>query len=133
MRPRDKTPSILGLIVIVSVLLALTILLTGCGKEARSEGNKPSNGCSVMATNDGALISCADGSEALVSNGKDGVAGPRGAGCSAESLYNGVRITCGDGSVVEIYNGQDGTDGTTYCYKQTNKKFVRIECPGKEE
>lgn len=89
----------------------------------------PAEPCTVEQTNDGAIITCPDGSEAVIVNGEDGEDGEQGeqgeqgepgtagqdgadgANCTVEYVPGGADVTCPDGTTVTITNGQDGADG----------------------
>lgn len=104
-------------------LVPLVLFAAACGQNDRVfqtrtvvEVAKP---CTVDQLQDGASISCPDGTSAVVSNGQQGAPGPAGlpgtAGldgrdCKVEDTENGAIITCATGSVV-INDGQDGVDG----------------------
>lgn len=85
--------------------------------------------CSVKEIPEGAAISCADGTIAVIANGQDGQVGPKGeqgtqgavgpvgaAGvngdsCSIVEQTNGSVIECTDGTTTVLVNGQNGQDG----------------------
>gem|GEM_PF-6085266 len=70
--------------------------------------------CTVVETEAGALITCTDGTQALVANGQDGnpgANGQNGTSCTVEDTVDGARITCTDGSQALIADGQNGDPG----------------------
>jgi len=56
------------------ILIFLALCLVGCGPAKK----RPSVNCTVENTFDGALITCPDGSSALITSGLDGKDGERG-------------------------------------------------------
>ena len=93
---------------------------------------KDAEPCTVQQHEDGATITCPDGTIAEIyhgqpgQNGIDGQDGQNGADgqdgvdgqdgqdaepCTVEAHVDGATITCPDGTTVEIYHGQDGQSG----------------------
>jgi hypothetical protein len=67
-------------------------------------------GCTVEDVEDGAQITCDDGTSVTVRDGQDGA--PGGGGCSVTDSPDGsATITCDDGTSATIPPGQDGQDG----------------------
>lgn len=84
--------------------------------EPGDEGSVGTAGSSCSATPvvGGVLISCTNGTNAVVLNGHsgtDGQAGVAGTSCSASATGTGVHISCGDGTSAEITNGNNGAIG----------------------
>lgn len=105
-------------------LLLSLLMFFGCSDRYSStlgpDGNPGKNGssCSVSKTDNGAFISCADGTSQLVTDGSNGVNGTNGlnglpgGNCSVSQQPQGALITCPDNSAVLVTNGTDGTNGT---------------------
>lgn len=110
-------------------ILGVILLLIGCGtyhpnnKYQKRKVIKKANsttGCSVDQLASGAVVTCPDGSSAVIYNGSNGsdsdTAGPSGsdgtdgASCAVEQTDGGVIIYCGD-SQAELYHGKDGEVG----------------------
>lgn len=129
--------------------LFIFVLLVSCGGLPAIEGHRGrqgdngtngSNGtsCTTKQTLNGAILSCSDGTSAIVLNGvngKDGAqgiqgptgaTGPQGAigpegvkgltglnggNCTVATTTNGASVVCPDGSTAIILNGIDGING----------------------
>jgi hypothetical protein len=65
--------------------------------------------CSVSQTSSGGVITCSDGTTAIVKNGLDG---KDGKSCSVTPVAGGAKLFCSDGTTVTVLNGQNGTNGT---------------------
>ena len=59
-------------------IVAVSLILMGCGIAQSKERKKVAN-CTVEETEEGAVITCPDGSTAVISNGTEGVPGEVGA------------------------------------------------------
>ncbi len=115
------------------VLIALTIMLSACsvdrsleatvtandGRDGRDGIDGTSAICTVERQENGALLSCSDGSYAFVQdgsngsngqNGENGSDGQDGNSCSVEQQEGGALITCGNSSAL-VQNGLNGTNG----------------------
>lgn len=84
------------------------------------DGVNGANGtsCSVEQLENGAKITCTDGSFATVQNGsqgelgREGERGPDGSSCSTTPTEAGALITCSNGTSAELLNGSTGQAGT---------------------
>lgn len=109
------------------------------------------NSCTVKQLDSGAVITCKDGSQAIIhdgasgadglpgsagvpgSSGTDGVAGAPGGTCTVLQTDSGALISCEDGSSSVILNGQPGTPGMsgeagTSCSVQQTETGAVISC-----
>lgn len=99
-------------------LLLTFIVLISCSK--KGDDTTPDT-CTVTRTDVGAMVSCPDGSGAVIfdgeagESGKDGqtVVGPKGergeagASCTTTQLANGLRVSCPDGTDAVVFHGAD--------------------------
>lgn len=111
--------------------IVMVTLLVGCGTEVNrtklipGPQGKPGSSCSVESVEQGALISCSDGTGAFVSNGRDGLDGEPG----SFSIVNSVD-PCGDdpNHFDEILLVTAGGDYVAY-FEDGGKRFLTIlEC-----
>jgi hypothetical protein len=98
-----------------TVLLLLMACIEGPGTSIRLVPGPPERmqPCSISQTDDGVLIQCTDGTQALVKNGEDGETGAVGAtGAQGAAGSNGTNGTNGlNGS-----NGVNGSNGHSIVY-----------------
>lgn len=108
-------------------LLIILLALTACAPEAvlfegmRGRPGEDGSSCSVAQVPDGAIISCTDGTSAVVLNGTTGTAGidgqpgepgVAGTSCTVNQTSSGAIVSCADGTVAVLENGQDGSNGS---------------------
>lgn len=86
--------------------------LFGCAKTLEATVvAKDGNSCTVAKTNDGAVISCTDGTFTNIKNGQAGASGAAGAAgaagqsCTTQQTSTGIKVTCGATTSL-ISNGQ---------------------------
>lgn len=130
-------------ILILILILIMLINLSACGKQGPKgdsglNGSNGQNGSSCKTTQlpMGAMVTCGDGSFAIIYNGQQGakgesgIPGEKGASCSVSSTSTGADIGCTDGTVVSLTNGLQGATGTngTDCSVQQLSNGARISC-----
>lgn len=115
------------------IVLAVLALASGCSPDRQfvqlipgPQGNPGADGssCSVSQAENGALLSCTDGSAVLIlngtngtnglngSNGVDGAVGAAGTSCSVtrRAHQDYVTVACGS-NTQRVYDGRDGRNG----------------------
>ena len=125
------------------ILLGLTIVgLVACGPKTEKvsviSGDDGSDGldgssCSTQQLENGAKITCGDGSFSYLFNGSSegsGSNGEDGSSCSVEATKLGAIISCTDGSSASILNGQAGDQGDNGqgCELEEIKNGALITC-----
>jgi hypothetical protein len=124
-------------------LIVICLLLVACGRGPQGEqgvqgvtgatGPTGANGssCTVQQANNGAIISCTDGTSVLVLNGRDGIDGTNGAdgkdGVDGKDGTNGLNGTNGINALPTAYSIKEiidpcGTTPNTY-----NEVLLRLE------
>lgn len=107
------------MVMILFIIASLIYILQGCGTKVytkRSAVKKATPTCTVSSLENGAVITCPDGSSTVIQHGlpgkdgDDGQAGTNGTGCTLEDTETGAIITCGD-RVVVLTDGEDGEPG----------------------
>jgi hypothetical protein len=99
--------------------LLMILILASCGDrnvsgDVTAKDGKDGSNCSVEQLENGAKISCQDGSVAYIYNGKDGLngsAGQDGSSCTITANKEGAEIECTDGSSASLLNGSNGSNG----------------------
>ena len=122
------------------ILLGLTIVgLVACGPKTENvsviSGDDGSDGldgssCSTPQLENGAKITCGDGSFSYLFNGSSegsGSNGEDGSRCSVEANELGAIISCTDGSSASILNGSSGAAGQG-CELEEIKNGALITC-----
>lgn len=101
--------------IVLLILSALLIFLAlGCGNVV-DDSRTPikvvgESSCTVQQLENSAVLSCPDGSSAVINNGKNGIDGKDGIdgqSCEIEDTSNGAIISCENGSVI-IHDGKNG-------------------------
>lgn len=128
----------------VILLILVAAIIAACSKKTEQITIKGENGhdgvngssCSVEQLENGAKMSCTDGSFAYIYNGRDGVDGTNGtngvdgSSCSISGNLSGATVTCSNGTSATILNGLNGTNGTNgqSCTLQDLANGVKITC-----
>jgi hypothetical protein len=120
------------------LLILVAIGIAACSKKTEQITIKGENGhdgvngssCSVEQLENGAKMSCTDGSFAYIYNGRDGSNGTNGvdgSSCSISGTSSGASVTCSNGTSAAILNGLNGTNGQS-CSIQDLANGAKITC-----
>lgn len=96
----------------LTILISIFSLCTSCGYNysipSIGHDGKDGSSCSVAQLENGAKISCTDGTFAFIYNGSKGDKGTDGSTCSVFGTPDGASIRCTDGTSNVITNGLNG-------------------------